>query len=68
MSWLTDEIILYLGAVITAFSLIGMILCHFILKASQIHLNFQFDEEYGKEQHGDTSIKNSKKCKKQQRK
>ena len=68
MSWLTDEIILYLGAAITVISLIGMGFCFFILKAEQIRLDSRFDEEYGKKQQDAIPMKNSKRSKKQQRK
>ncbi|MGI6012495.1 MAG: hypothetical protein ACOX8H_13565 [Ruminococcus sp.] len=63
MSWLTDEMILYIGAIIAAVSLIGMILCFFILKINWIHLNSRLDEEYGKKQHTDNK-QEKKTCRK----
>lgn len=47
MDWLTNEMILYAGIVITAISLVTLIVYFSIAKVRKIRLNAQMDKEYG---------------------
>ncbi len=49
MDWLTNEMILYFGIVISVISLITLVLYFSIAKVRKIRLNAQMDKEYGEE-------------------